>query len=136
MGHRRYLPMDHHWRHNKRAFDGSQERECAPDVQSGDDILGQLEGMVFGDESADKTKEKKQTKEKKRKRGQSTEAAIDDVVWKKKSVFFRLPYWKDNLLRHNLDVMHIEKNGMDNILGTILDIKGKIKNDLAACRDL
>jgi hypothetical protein len=119
MGHRRYLPMDHHWKHNKRAFDGSQERECAPDVQSGDDILGQLEGMVFGDESADKTKEKK------RKRGQSTEAAIDDVVWKKKSVFFRLPYWKDNLLRHNLDVMHIEKNGMDNILGTILDIKGK-----------
>jgi len=25
-------------------------------VQSGDDILGQLEGMVFGDESAGKTK--------------------------------------------------------------------------------
>jgi len=30
-------------------------------------------------------------------------------VWKKKSIFFRLPYWKDNLLRHNFDVMHIEK---------------------------
>jgi hypothetical protein len=58
MGHRRYLPMDHHWKCNKKTFDGTQERKCAPDVQSGDDILGQLEGMVFRDESAGKTKEK------------------------------------------------------------------------------
>jgi hypothetical protein len=64
------------------------------------------------------------------------EAATDDIVWKKKSVFFRLPYWKDNLLRHNLDVMDIEKNVMDNILGTILDIKGKTKDDLATRQDL
>jgi hypothetical protein len=56
MGHMRYLPMDHPWRRNKRAFDGTQKRECAPDVQSDDDILGQLEGMVFGDESAGKQK--------------------------------------------------------------------------------
>jgi hypothetical protein len=55
---------------------------------------------------------------------------------KKKSIFFRLPYWKDNLLRHNLDVMHIEKNVMDNILGTILDIKGKTKDNLQARQDL
>jgi hypothetical protein len=68
--------------------------------------------------------------------GQSAEVATDNVVWKKKSVFFRLPYWKDNLLRHNLDVIHIEKNVMDNILGTILDIKGKTKDDLAARQDL
>jgi hypothetical protein len=43
---------------------------------------------------------------------------------------------KDNLLRHNLDVMHIEKNVMDNILGTILDIPGKTKDDHAAHIDL
>ncbi|XP_060210859.1 uncharacterized protein LOC132637848 [Lycium barbarum] len=29
--------------------------------------------------------------------------------WTKQSIFWELPYWKDNLLRHNLDVMHIEK---------------------------
>jgi hypothetical protein len=57
-------------------------------------------------------------------------------VWKKKSVFFRLLYWKDNLFQHNLDVMHIEKNVMDNILGTILNIKGKTKDNLAARQDL
>jgi hypothetical protein len=92
--------------------------------------------MVFGDESAGKTKEKKHTKDKKRNREQLTEAATDNVVWKKKNVFFRLPYWKDNLLRHNLDVIHIEKNVMDNIFGTILDIKEKTKDDLAARQDL
>jgi hypothetical protein len=57
-------------------------------------------------------------------------------VEEEKYFFFRLPYWKDNLLRHNLDAMHIEKNGMDNILGTILNIKGKTKDNLAARLDL
>ena len=40
------------------------------------------------------------------------------------------------MLRQNLDVMHIEKNVMDNILGTILDIKGKTKDNLQARQDL
>ena len=26
------------------------------------------------------------------------------------SIFWDLPYWQHQLLRHNLDVMHIEKN--------------------------
>jgi hypothetical protein len=47
-----------------------------------------------------------------------------------------LSYWKDNLLQHNLDVIHIEKNEIDNILGTILDIKRKTKDDLQVCKDL
>jgi len=133
MGHRRYLPMDHPWRRNKKTFDGTQELECAPHVQSGEEILGQLEGMVFGDESAGMANKDKKKKRNKRKKG---ETSTENVIWKKKSIFFRLPYWKDNLLRHNLDVMHIEKNVMDNILGTILDIPGKTKDDLAARTDL
>jgi len=28
---------------------------------------------------------------------------------KKRSIFFQLPYWEHNKLRHNLDVMHLEK---------------------------
>jgi hypothetical protein len=55
---------------------------------------------------------------------------------KRKVFSFGCPYWKDNLLRHNLDVMHIEKNVMGNILGTILNIKGKTKDDLATRQDL
>ncbi|CAI0559256.1 unnamed protein product, partial [Linum tenue] len=56
--------------------------------------------------------------------------------WKKKSIFFDLPYWKTLLLRHNLDVMHIEKNVCDNVLGTIMDLKGKTKDTMKARLDL
>jgi hypothetical protein len=86
----------------------------APNMSFGDEILQQLDGIALGDEDAGKKKRKK------RKTGARNS---DDVVWKKKSILF----W------HNLDVMHIEKNVMDNnILDTILDIKGKIKDNLAA----
>lgn len=32
----------------------------------------------------------------------------DTHNWTKRSIFWDLPYWKDNLLRHNLDVIQIE----------------------------
>jgi hypothetical protein len=73
MGYRRYLPMDHPFRRNKRKFNGKQELKCAPEVPSGDEILRQLEGMVFRDESAGKTPKplestKKDYKKKRKKR--------------------------------------------------------------------
>ncbi|KAG8483258.1 hypothetical protein CXB51_022273 [Gossypium anomalum] len=37
-------------------------------------------------------------------------------LWKKRSIFFKLPYWEHHILRHNLDVMHIEKNVCENII--------------------
>ncbi|XP_022850555.1 uncharacterized protein LOC111372431 [Olea europaea var. sylvestris] len=40
------------------------------------------------------------------------------------------------LLRHNLDVMHIEKNVCESILGTILNVKGKSKDGLNSRKDL
>ena len=54
----------------------------------------------------------------------------------KKVNFFELAYLQYNLLRHNLDVMHIEKNIVDSILGTLLDISGKIKDHAKARYDL
>ncbi|XP_041011477.1 uncharacterized protein LOC121255266 [Juglans microcarpa x Juglans regia] len=39
-------------------------------------------------------------------------------------------------LRHNLDVMHIEKNICDNVLGTLMNIEGKSKYTANAQRDL
>jgi hypothetical protein len=49
------------------------------------------------------------------------------VDWKRRSVLYDLPYWKDQLLRHNIDVMHTEKNVVDNILGTLLNMNEKPK---------
>lgn len=59
-----------------------------------------------------------------------------DGPWRKRSIFFELPYWEHNLLRHNLDNMHIEKNIFDNMLGTLLDIPGKTKDHLNTRLDL
>ncbi|WMV46486.1 hypothetical protein MTR67_039871 [Solanum verrucosum] len=54
----------------------------------------------------------------------------------KKSIFFELSYWATNKLRHNLDVMHIEKNICDSLLGTLLDILGKSKDHINFRYDL
>ena len=54
------------------------------------------------------------------------------VLWKTRSIFFDLPYWVHNILRHNLDVMHIKKNIYDNLIGTILNLDGKTKDNMKA----
>ncbi|KAI5342634.1 hypothetical protein L3X38_010510 [Prunus dulcis] len=51
-------------------------------------------------------------------------------------MFFELPYWSKLKLRHNLDVMHVEKNVFDTLVGTILDIEGKTKDTIKARLDL
>ncbi|XP_020266413.1 uncharacterized protein LOC109841901 [Asparagus officinalis] len=56
--------------------------------------------------------------------------------WTKFSIFFQLPYWHKLKLRHNLDVMHIEKNICDNLLSTLLQDGKKSKDDLRARQDL
>ena len=53
-----------------------------------------------------------------------------------KKYFFELPYWEHHLLRHNLDVMHIEKNVCENIIGAILNVDGKSKDNLQSQLDL
>lgn len=124
MGHRRYLPTNHKWRNDKRSFDGTKELREAPKLLSGSDILAQvndLEGIVL---TKDNSKKMKLSHDK---RGDN---------WNKKSIFFELPYWSTNLLRHNLDVMHIEKNICDNILGTIMNVTGKSKDNVKARLDL
>nr|GFA67370.1 hypothetical protein [Tanacetum cinerariifolium] len=55
--------------------------------------------------------------------------------WTKKSIFWDLPYWKTNLIRHNLDVMHVEKNVFDNIFNTVMDDKDKTKDNVKARQD-
>ena len=56
--------------------------------------------------------------------------------WKKESSFFHLPYWKHLVVRHYLNVMHAEKNVLENILVTLLGIEGKTKDNLQSRLDL
>nr|XP_016441695.1 PREDICTED: uncharacterized protein LOC107767277 [Nicotiana tabacum] len=70
--------------------------------------------------------------------GQSSEgvSGVMKNTWKKRSIFFDHPYWKFNLVRHNLDVMHIEKNVCDNLIYTLLNLGKKSKDNLEARLDL
>lgn len=128
MGHRRWLPADHKWRQMARTFDGKQELGAASVIPDSGEILRQLQGFDVVHEDTGRDKRQKTV--------QQGHGANENEVWKKKSIFFTLPYWKDNLFRRNLNVMHIEKNVMDNIIGTLLDMKEKTKDNHAARLDL
>ncbi|XP_004515196.1 uncharacterized protein [Cicer arietinum] len=107
MSHRCFLDQRHRFRLNNVRFDGQQDMCGPPKMLHGLQILEQVQniGVIFG---------RKPNKERSGKRihgGRPTQGV--NQQWKKKSIFFELPYWKENLMRHNLDMMHIEKNVKD-----------------------
>ncbi|XP_072076814.1 uncharacterized protein [Arachis hypogaea] len=128
MGHRRFLNQGHKYRLDRNRFDGQVEGRDPPKKLSGIDVLRQQSNVHISFEKSSSVTSKK------RRNGQDMDE--DDSHWKKKSVFFDLPYWEDQMLCHNLDVMHIEKNVCDNVVFTILNDSGKSKDNLKACRDL
>ncbi|XP_024178346.1 uncharacterized protein LOC112184315 [Rosa chinensis] len=124
MRHRRFLPRYHPYRKQAAVFDNTEERDLAPIPLSGHEVLQRVEGMnwPFG----------------KKHPHPPYKGAEDESrpCWKKKSVFFELEYWKFLPVRHNLDVMHIEKNVCDALIGTLLNIPGKTKDGVAARLDM
>ena len=60
-----------------------------------------------------------------------------NIIEPKKSIFLDFLYSKDNPLRHNLDVMHIEFSFfVDNLLNTVVDVKDKTKDNSKARKNL
>jgi hypothetical protein len=55
---------------------------------------------------------------------------------KKRSIFWKMPYWKELMVCHAIDAMHVEKNVCEALVGTLQDILGKIKDTLNAQIDL
>jgi hypothetical protein len=49
----------------------------------------------------------------------------EDDMLKKWSMFWKLPYWKDLYVHHSIDVMHVEKNVCESLLGTLLNMDEK-----------
>lgn len=47
-----------------------------------------------------------------------------------------LPYWKDMLNPKNIDVMHTENNIFQNVFNTVMNVKGKTKDNTNARLDL
>ena len=94
--HRRFLPCNHPFRKQKKAFNGVQEFRLPPKELTGDEIFRKVDTIhnSWG---------KKKVK-------QCQSFVNPTSCWKKKSIFFELEYWRYFYIQHNLDVMHIEKN--------------------------
>ncbi|XP_062008662.1 uncharacterized protein LOC133725417 [Rosa rugosa] len=124
--HRRFLGRHHPYRKQRAAFNNRPEHSPAPVPLTGEELLRRLEEEVpqwhYG----------------KKYPPPPYKGAEDQTrpCWKKKSIFFQLEYWKYLPVRHCLDVMHIEKNVCDSLIGTLLNIPGKTKDGLKTRLDL
>ena len=99
------LEMNHPFRKDAKSFNGAAEYGKPPGRLMGSTILDELAGysIKLGKTVSD-----------------NPELPFN---WKKLSIFFDLPYWKDNMIRHNLDVMHIEKNICESIVAILLNLE-------------
>jgi hypothetical protein len=122
IGHRRFLDSGHEWRRSK-VFDGKAETRERPEKFTMVELMEQLERVKD-------VRPGKHPNTKKRKRDE------EGQCWKRRSCLWDLPYWSSLKLRHNLDVMHIEKNICEYILCTFLGIAGKSKDNLNSRLDL
>ncbi|XP_048501793.2 uncharacterized protein LOC130589373 [Beta vulgaris subsp. vulgaris] len=108
--HRQFLPSDHPFRKNKTAFCKNRvENGVAPHIMSGEELwqcVKDLPKATDGPEALNRLKK-------------------DKKGWLKQDILWELPYWKDLILRNNLDVMHVEKNFFDQLINTVMDVKPK-----------
>ncbi|KAK1677349.1 hypothetical protein QYE76_038197 [Lolium multiflorum] len=129
MGHRRWLQKTDPWRKRGDLFDGTNEPRGPPRKKSGEEIDTLLKGWK---ECPAPGKIRQKPGEKKKKK--ETTPLIG--VWKRRSVFWDLPYWKILDTPHCLDVMHITKNVCESLLGTLLNMPDRTKDGPKARHDL
>jgi hypothetical protein len=53
-------------------------------------------------------------------------------IWNRMVSLWKVPYWHKLKLRHNLDVLHIEKNICESLIATLLNIVKKTKDTAKA----
>ncbi|XP_039831366.1 uncharacterized protein LOC120692187 isoform X2 [Panicum virgatum] len=126
MGHHRFLHEKHPFRFDADKF-GDTEFRPAPIPLIGEEILDCTKDLntIFG-----KDPFRKKLASKRRKEGDPV------VVIKRRSIWFILPYWKDLMLRHNFDFMHIGKNVSENFVNTFLGTVSKSKYNLNSRLDI
>jgi hypothetical protein len=106
-------------------FDGHSENRDQTEKFTLEEVLEELEkvkDVYLG----------KHGRSKKQKHGKNVEL----IIYNRKAGWWNLPYWKDLLLLHNLDVMHIENNICDNLLWTLLKVEGRTKDTINTRLDL
>ncbi|GJS87063.1 hypothetical protein Tco_0769699 [Tanacetum coccineum] len=122
--HIRFLKKPHKWR-SSREFNGQTDNRDPPKEFGRDEILAQLDRLptrLTGKHpSYGGVKIKRNV--------------LVELNWTKRSIFYELEYWSFLTLRHNLDIMHIEKNVLEAILNTLL-MNDKSKDTAKARQDL
>ena len=123
--HRRFVPIGDKLRRDRVSFDGMMEFGSEPPSLSGIDVLNELkvDGVLTDYKKEDLKRRLKERVDK-------------NKNYKKLSIFYELEYWKTNLIRHCLDVMHCEKNFTENIIWTLLAIAKRTKDNLNSILDL
>ena len=122
LGHRRFLPTNHQCRKKGKHFKGEADHRKKPALCTGDAILDMVKDLqvIYG-------------------KGPGGQSVPNDAegrapMWKKKSIFWDLPYWKDLEVRSAIDVLHVTKNLCINLLG-FLGVYGKTKDTPEARED-
>ncbi|XP_021836211.1 uncharacterized protein [Spinacia oleracea] len=115
---RRLLRRDHPYRNKKKEFNGHKEKRTIREPLTGVELYEKIKDVetIYGKHNTPTTKK--------------------GFLWKKVSVFWSLAYWKHLSVRHCLDVMHIEKNVCDSIIGTLLNMPDKTKDGPHVRRDM
>jgi hypothetical protein len=115
--------LNHALRKRGKHFKVKAERQTKPDNCSGEDVFNMVKDVqvVFG-------------------KGLGSQPIPNDAyghapMWKKKSIFWELPYWQLLEVRSVIDVMHLMKNLCVNLLG-FMGVYGKTKDTLEARQDL
>jgi hypothetical protein len=129
----------HPYRTDGASFNGKDEFRYPPPKITGQEI-SQMTATLHTDYG----KLQKHKKPPRRKKRSATELEENEDIYihsveetfKKRSVFFQLEYWPTLLLRHNLDIMHVQKNVFENIDNTVLDVDHRSKDNLNARLDL
>ncbi|GJR68456.1 putative reverse transcriptase domain-containing protein [Tanacetum coccineum] len=119
-GHRQYLPYNHPFRRQKKAFNGQQEFQLSPNPLTEEQIYNEIQ------------KQKRKTTE-----DEGSSNQVNEAYWKKFNIWYRkLRYWRHNSVPHCIDFMHVEKNVCESLVGTLLNVPGKTKDGMNARLDL
>ncbi|GKB33654.1 putative transposon, En/Spm-like protein, partial [Tanacetum coccineum] len=154
VGHRRYLPYNHPFRKQKKAFNGQQEFLQAPIPMTGEQIYNEVKhienkwgkGKRTNNNASENQEDtrgrggkiQKQKRNTTEEEGSSSQVnGQNGVYWKKFNIWYRkLKYWRHNPVPHCIDFMHVEKNVAESIVRTLLHVPGKTKDGLNARLDL
>ncbi|KAL4638956.1 hypothetical protein ACB092_03G183500 [Castanea dentata] len=85
--------MEHRWRHSRLHNGLSEKRKgfLELQVEKIQEQLDRMPNIILGKHPSNKKRQ-----------------LIGEPNWSKVSILYKLPYWKNKKLKHNIDVMHVE----------------------------